>query len=177
MNVIFRKKQSGFTLIELLVVISIIGILASTVLASLEDARLSAQYTTAKQELKVISDALIIATGPGESLGLFTGNYCSDCNCKVSYGAPSDVRNISTSHLCYQNWINVINRSSDKSLKIDENLDRDPWGSPYMLDENELELLADQCRNDTLRTVGVDGQYGSADDYVILLPFRTAQCN
>lgn len=44
-----EKTRSGFTLIELLVVISIISLLSSVVLASLQDARTKAQVTAFKQ--------------------------------------------------------------------------------------------------------------------------------
>ena len=51
-------KSTGFTLIELLVVISIIGVLASVVLSSLESARASARDVERISDLKQIQTAL-----------------------------------------------------------------------------------------------------------------------
>jgi len=55
-----NKKQKGFTLIELLVVISIIGLLSSIVLASLNVARQRAQIASAQQEGVQLQNALEI---------------------------------------------------------------------------------------------------------------------
>lgn len=53
-----NKKTSGFTLIELLVVISIIGVLASVVLASLNSARIKARDVRRIADLNQIQLAL-----------------------------------------------------------------------------------------------------------------------
>jgi prepilin-type N-terminal cleavage/methylation domain-containing protein len=52
------KNKKGFTLIELLVVISIIGVLSSVVLASLNTARAKARDAKRKQDMRTISTAL-----------------------------------------------------------------------------------------------------------------------
>ena len=70
MKTIFNIKRNyvpyperGFTLIELLVVISIIGLLASVILASLNGARTRAQNTAKVQEVGQIVNALELYYG------------------------------------------------------------------------------------------------------------------
>lgn len=53
-----RQKTGGFTLIELLVVISILGFLATTVMASLNDARKKSYYAKAAADRQSLIRAL-----------------------------------------------------------------------------------------------------------------------
>jgi prepilin-type N-terminal cleavage/methylation domain-containing protein len=171
--------NNGFTLIELLVVISIIGILVSGVLASLNDARVSAQYTAAKQEMRLISDASMLMTPESIALRQVTGSNCSMCSCAYAWGGPADLRNIPLSVPCMSTWQAAIARIDAASPVINssEPLLRDPWGSPYMLNENEEEYTPPCTYQDSITSAGPDGLFWSADDYVLLMPFRTGQCS
>lgn len=74
----FKKQKNGFTLIELLVVISIIGMLSSVVLSSVNRARISAQDTRRKSDLRQINIAINLFYN---EYGRMPKNY----NCDVSY--------------------------------------------------------------------------------------------
>lgn len=183
MKYYITKTSFGFTLIELLVVVSIIGMLASVVLASLSDARNSAQYAAVKQEMRLIEQSLVIAGGAGQPIGEVTGSWCTMCTCRDRYGGGSDLRTVddsssSGSQSCIQRWEDALEAIAGQSVMLSdvEGLKRDPWGSPYLLDENELEPDYTPCRVDWLRSAGADGIMSTPDDYVIQLPFRSGQC-
>lgn len=161
-------NSKGFTLIELLVVIAIIGILASVVLVSLSSSREKAKYTNVKMEIMQFSKSLQMAQVlTGKVLLQITGNGCSDCSCR-----GIDMRNISSGSACFQNWNNLLINvgtaiGNASGLMV---LQRDPWRSPYAVDENEFEGGAGDCRYDSLRSAGPDGMLGTGDDYSVLLP-------
>lgn len=171
-------RVRGFTLIELLVVISIISLLASIVFASINSARNKAAYARARSELNQFVKTALIAQGESAMrLQDITGSGCSDCICR-----GRDDRNIPVTDTCYTQWINALTRIQQATGGIVQGIDRmarDPWGSPYMLDENEREFGATDCRMDTIRSNGPNGIWeddsctGAADDVCILIPPAT----
>lgn len=175
-NKIHMEQSRGFTLIELLVVIAIIGVLSSVVMVSLGSARTKAQYSSAKAQIQQMTRAMTLAQGEsGNTLRLITGSGYSAGACPLG----TDLRNIDSSDYCYTRWIQSITAiETDAGGLADgiSNAARDPWGSPYLLDENEGEQVGNPCRRDSLRTAGSDGIRSTSDDYVVILPFITPAC-
>ncbi len=74
----YKKTKKGFTLIELLVVISIIGLLSSVVMGSLNSARIKARDTVRKMDLDQLQNALALYyqdNGKYPSTGAYDGDY------------------------------------------------------------------------------------------------------
>ena len=155
-------KQKAFILIELLVVIAIIGLLASIVLVSVNQAREKARESKMKADFDQIYKAIEVARDRDDKvLGKITGNWCSDCACRN----VGDLSTLSDTHSCIVNHKNAFERIGLSSLP------RDPWGSPYLIDENELEFDSDPCRKDSLRSAGPDRKCSTGDDIGIRIPF------
>lgn len=156
-------NKQGFTLIELLIVLAITGFLATFTVVQLQNAREKSRVAAARTDIMQIIKLIQVAEQETASpLGLITGNYCSDCICRTA----GDLKK--TSGPCFLAWQDSINRiktASNRSIgSSDEGLLRDPWGSPYALDENEREGSPSNCTMDVIRSVGPDGLYNTADD-------------
>ena len=73
----YPKTGAGFTLIELLVVISIIGLLASVIMVSLNSARTKARDTARKAALRQLKTALELYYNANDSYPVTGGPYLS----------------------------------------------------------------------------------------------------
>ena len=69
---------------------------------------------------------------------------------------------------CFTDWLSAITliESATNGLASGASMQfiRDPWGSPYDLDENEREFGPGDCRLDTFRSFGPDGIRNTLDD-------------
>lgn len=116
------SAQAGFTLIELLVVITIIGLLSSIVMASLNSARVKARDAKRKAELRQIATALELYYDA-------YGKYPPFRPSATCGGARSDW---ATSLCTEANWL-----STDAAfLQFMPTLPRDPSNKPNAAGEN-----------------------------------------
>jgi len=128
-------------------------------------------YTETQSKLDEFYDAVILARqNTGLTLLQITGNAWTRSPCR-----DRDLRNIPDTDACYVGWI----RSRDKvdaaaGSTVDlSTMDRDSWGSPYLLDENEREFGSTDCRLDAITIAGADGVWISSDDYTLEIPPAT----
>lgn len=165
--------KKGFTLIELLVVVSIIGVLATIVLSSLSAARDRARIASAQATFKQIEKMVVLAQiNTNQPLGAITGSYCSHCSCSGAAGGL-------TGTACTSRWqtsINAIAVAAGEDISYAENFYTDPWGNPYLLDENEGEG-GNYCIRDAVRTsAGVPSLTGIGSFTNLQLPSSLGRC-
>jgi len=167
------RKQKGFTLIELLVVISIIGVLSTIAMTSLNGARIKARTAVVNVQMNNFKNAVVIAQ---ETQNVYlkdiTGSTYS-----AQYCLGRNLRDIPVTDSCYIAWTSALSKIELATEGIITNLSsmsRDPWGSPYILDENEganSGNVGDPCRADHIFSAGPDGYPDNGDDIKFWLPF------
>ncbi len=161
------KKIRGFTLIELLMVVAIIGLLSSVVLASLNSARTKAKYAKGKTDIKQITLLVEVAKGQsGKHFGEITGSYCTECACR----GKGNVQLLPKSDSCWttsDSAISLLNTAAGGVVKFRSGVS-DPWGGPYLFNENENE--GGTCYTDNILSAGPNGIYYDSDDIVYNLP-------
>ncbi len=173
-----KNSQRGFTLIELLVVISIIGFMASIMLFAIKTARLRGQLARMKVDAHNVMSSVNIART--NTVLALTGNSCSACAFNTTASVNSQIAALASLNASWQ----TLGFNSSPM---------DPWKRPYLLDENEGQNPAEQCRYDVVLSAGQNGIWegwgtfnnglnstmvpgiiyptGAGDDYVFVLNF------
>lgn len=113
-----KKLQAGFTLIELLVVITIIGLLSSVVLASLNTARQKARIARAQSDLKQLQLAFEMFLDDRNEYPPFGSDLCSACS-----NPPNST------------WVNVVDELVSGRY-MGARLEKDPWDRYFYYDKN-----------------------------------------
>jgi len=139
MKIIKKFREDGFTLIELLFVISIISLLASIVLASLNTAREKAQVARAQTDLKNIRSAIaLLASDTGKwPNGCPIGQIVAGSTNEVALDQPAGALIVSPvvadTNLPECSWtaseVSTWNGPYISSAK-------DPWGNSYWFDND-----------------------------------------
>jgi prepilin-type N-terminal cleavage/methylation domain-containing protein len=153
MNFNFLRHKQGFSLVELLVTTSIVSILASLSMANVAAFREASMYAAAKVEMMQIRTVVIAAqTNSTQRLAGITGSEYSVGSC---FGS-SDLSAIPDSHGCYQRALLSFQRIATAAGMPGalDGMIRDPWGAPWLLDENEGQGGA--CINDYFSSAGVN---------------------
>lgn len=149
-----QNKIRGFTIIELLVVISIIGLLASVVLVAVNNTRQKGKIAKVAADFHQIQTQIdIIRDQQNKTMLQITGSGCSDCSFRDGLSVNSHAAAL------------VILGNSWKNLGL-KGSPLDPWGSPYLMDENEYEGGSSDCRYDQLFSAGPNtiDEVGGGDD-------------
>lgn len=104
----------------------------------------------------------------GQSLIDVTGSNCTRCGCD-----GRDLRDAPEGDVCVRQWERALSRIGQAAGAAPERLSRfarDPWGSPFLLNENEGESADFPFESDTVASAGQNGLAGDADDIVVAVP-------
>jgi general secretion pathway protein G len=157
------RQEEGFSLIELVFVIAIIGFLSSVIIVSISSARERAQYTKAKTDISQIAKLMTVAKGESQRTAIaINGTNNSGLACE-SIGS---IKSLAPSHSCWTAYIAAIgnlNAVTDNIYRINS-APTDPWGSPYLIDENEGQ--GGLCYTDHVASAGPDGVPYTSDDVI-----------
>lgn len=127
------------------------------------------ERTEAQNALDALAElALAAKKATGRPLFEVTGKNCTSCGCD-----GRDLRLAPQGDVCRRQWeaarerLGAAAKATPRSLA---RLARDPWGSPYLLNENEGESPDFPCLPDAVASAGQNGLFGDADDIVVAVP-------
>ena len=114
--------------------------------------------------MKAIFIARVLEEKP---LTEITGSNCSLCACRYGGEHPTHpLTDFPETHACYTRGKETLEKISEASGMDVRDFIKDPWGSPYLLDENEAENST-YCRRDWILSAGPDQIFGNTDDIML----------
>lgn len=135
---------------------------------------LAEEAATARLRLKYISEAVYLAKVRRNSLlADITGTLDVESSCTHA----GDLRGLPDSSPCAAKWRDALRRTWAAAFEGDgpplpEELARDPWGSPYILNQSEASCghYGNWCPHDVVRSAGPDGRPNTPDDIAETIP-------
>lgn len=144
---LWAQRKSGFTIVELLIVIVVIAILASITIVAYNGINTRAQQSKIDNDIATLRKAVLSArSAESKTLAQITGSTATGANC-WSKASGTNLATVSQSDACwtrYYQTLTAIGAASGASLSGLV----DPWGRPYLIDENEGE--GGGCNRDTI---------------------------
>lgn len=164
-----KRTSSGFTVAELLVAIIIIAILAALTIVTYSGLQQRARQSVIEDDLQHLNRSILAARiNQGQTLAEITESDHTYIQC---FAEPTgkDLSTLPKTDSCWVDYISALNKisaASGSSLKIIV----DPWGRPYLIDENEGISPGQPCKQDRVALFTmpfVHSQFGSTDTIFI----------
>lgn len=142
-----QQPKAGYTIVELLIVIVVIGILAAITIVAYSGIQDRARMVRMNSDLRNLQSAIIQArTQTSQVLGSITQNFATAETCAGQPGG-TNLATLPKTDACWVNYLSALDKISLASGRNVRNL-VDPWGRPYIIDENETERGPTDCEPD-----------------------------
>ena len=160
----------AYVLREPVKVVLVLGLVVPVVLIGVNNLRESSRQRAVETELPQLVERIKKArVGSNLVLGEITGDYYSDGNAKCRKG--QSLRSLADDDAC------IVGMTAQWQKLGFEDLPRDPWGSPYLFDENEMEGGGCEAgRYDVVFSAGPNGideaDVWNDDVHMLVPPFK-----
>lgn len=140
-------NRRGFTIVELLIVIVVIAILAAISVVAYNGIQERAIKSKVDQDISTLSRAIALARQiKSSTLSQITNSTATSGACTLK-PAGTDLATLPRTDTCWVAYSNALAAISTAS-GMEVNSILDPWGRPYLIDENEGEN--GNCSKDSL---------------------------
>ena len=174
-----KSSKRGFTLTELLIVVAIMTIITTASIIGVINVSRRASTERAEKDIQDLVETFHTARViSGKALRYSTNYTCTECDCRTD--TINQINNLNSA--CWVRYRTSIDGVNNATGDLINGYPTDPWGSPYMLDENEEERCCGRtdtngdgrwCFRDRLLSLGANKVFGGGDDITVYI---TPEC-